>query len=157
MVAEIPFFLRFYLFINERRTERERQRHRQREKQTLCKKTNMGPDPRSPGSGPGPKAGAKLLSHPGIPYYSTILRTHLIRHQFHFLGAAPYLSFSVASGSALQQILPLLWSFFTSEVSLQRICSSWWLSSPPSTHALSPDSRKSTGHFLKFFTEIQFN
>ena len=37
--------------------ERERQRHRQREKQA----------PGTPGSLPGPKAGAKPLSHPGIP------------------------------------------------------------------------------------------
>ena len=28
----------------------------------------MGFDPGSPGSRPGPKAGAKPLSHPGIPY-----------------------------------------------------------------------------------------
>ena len=28
---------------------------------------DMGLHPRSPGSGPGPKAGAKPLSHPGIP------------------------------------------------------------------------------------------
>ena len=27
----------------------------------------MGLDPRTPGSRPGPKAGAKSLSHPGIP------------------------------------------------------------------------------------------
>ena len=27
----------------------------------------MGLDPGTPGSGPGPKAGANLLSHPGIP------------------------------------------------------------------------------------------
>ena len=28
---------------------------------------DMGLDPRSPESGPEPKAGSKLLSHPGIP------------------------------------------------------------------------------------------
>ena len=33
----------------------------------------MGFDPRSPGSRPGPKAGAKLLHHPGIPF-SLVLR-----------------------------------------------------------------------------------
>ena len=47
--------------------ERERQRHRQREKQSPCREPNVGLDPRSPGSGPGLKAGAKLLSHPGCP------------------------------------------------------------------------------------------
>ena len=29
----------------------------------------MGLDPRTPGSCPGPKAGAKPLSHPGIPEF----------------------------------------------------------------------------------------
>ena len=47
--------------------ERERQRHRQREKQSPCREPDAGLDPRTPGSRPGPKAGAKPLSHPGIP------------------------------------------------------------------------------------------
>ena len=47
--------------------ERERQRHTQREKQAPCRDPDMGLDSRSPGSCPGPKAGAKPLSHPGIP------------------------------------------------------------------------------------------
>ena len=59
------FFLRFYLFIHER--HRERQRHRKREKQAPCREPNVGLNPRSPGSRPGPKAGAKPLSHSGIP------------------------------------------------------------------------------------------
>ena len=49
-----------------RNTER-RQRHKQREKQAPCREPNVGLDPGSPGSGPGLKAGAKPLSHPGIP------------------------------------------------------------------------------------------
>ena len=36
--------------------ERERQRYRQREKQAPCREPNVGLDPWSPGSGPGPKA-----------------------------------------------------------------------------------------------------
>ena len=51
----------------ERERERERQRHRRREKQAPCRKPDVGLDPGTPGSCPGPKAGAKLLSHPGIP------------------------------------------------------------------------------------------
>ena len=50
-----------------RDTERERQRHRQREKQAPCKEPDGGLDPRTTGSHPEPKAGAQLLSHPGIP------------------------------------------------------------------------------------------
>ena len=48
-------------------TERQRQRHRQGEKQAPCRKPDMGLDPRTPGSHSGPKVGAKLPSHPGIP------------------------------------------------------------------------------------------
>ena len=43
-----------------RNTERERQRHRQRKKQPPCREPNMGLDPRSPGSHPGPKV---VLNH----------------------------------------------------------------------------------------------
>ena len=49
--------------------ERERQRHRQREKQAPCQEPNARLDPGTPGSCSGPKAGAKPLSDPGIPYY----------------------------------------------------------------------------------------
>ena len=52
----------------EREKERQSQRHRQREKQALCGEPHVRFDPRTPGSGPGPKAGAKPLSHPGIPH-----------------------------------------------------------------------------------------
>ena len=37
------------------------------EKQAPCKQPDAGLDPGTPGSLPGPKAGAKPLSHPGIP------------------------------------------------------------------------------------------
>ena len=40
----------------ERERERERQRHRQREKQAPSRKPNVGLDPQTPGSRPGPKA-----------------------------------------------------------------------------------------------------
>ena len=45
----------------------ERQRHRRREKPAPCREPDVGLDPRTPGSRLGPKAGAKPLSHPGIP------------------------------------------------------------------------------------------
>ena len=51
-------------------SKRERQRHRQREKQAPCREPNVGLDPRSPRSGPGSKAGAKPLSHPGCPTHT---------------------------------------------------------------------------------------
>ena len=55
------------MIYRERQRDRETERQRQTEKQAPCRKPDVGLDPRSPGSHPGPKAGAKLLSHPGIP------------------------------------------------------------------------------------------
>ena len=56
-----------------REREKEKQRHRQREKQAPCRKSDVGLNPRTPGSRPGPLAGTKPLSHPGIPPLSKIL------------------------------------------------------------------------------------
>ena len=47
--------------------EREGERDRRREKQAPCREPDVGLDPGTPRSRPGPKAGAKPLSHPGIP------------------------------------------------------------------------------------------
>ena len=56
------------MIVTER--ERERQRHRQREKQApFTWEPDVGFDPGSLGSRPGPKAGVKPLSHPGIPLF----------------------------------------------------------------------------------------
>ena len=49
--------------------ERERQRHRQREKQAPCREPDVRLNPGTPGPRPGQKAGAKPLSHPGIPSF----------------------------------------------------------------------------------------
>ena len=72
--SRVIFFKDFiYLFMRHTHTntvrerERERQRHRQREKQAPCREPDVGLDPRTSGSHSGPKAGAKPLSHPGIP------------------------------------------------------------------------------------------
>ena len=47
--------------------ERERGRDTDREKQAPCREPDAGLNPGTPGSCPGPKAGAKPLSHLGIP------------------------------------------------------------------------------------------
>ena len=44
----------------------------------------MGLDPRTPGSCPGPKAGGKPLSHPGIP------DSHFLKISAHLLGCKTY-------------------------------------------------------------------
>ena len=46
---------------------RDTERHGQREKQAPCREPNVGLDPGTLGSRPGPKAGTELLSHPSIP------------------------------------------------------------------------------------------
>ena len=55
----------------ERERERERERGRdtgrEREAGSMHREPDVGFDPGSPGSRPGPKAGAKPLRHPGIP------------------------------------------------------------------------------------------
>ena len=51
-------------------TERERERGRdigRGRSRLMHREPDVGFDPGSPGSRPGPKAGAKLLRHPGIP------------------------------------------------------------------------------------------
>ena len=50
-------------------TEREREAETQAEGEagSMHREPDVGFDPRSPGSRPGPKAGAKPLRHPGIP------------------------------------------------------------------------------------------
>ena len=49
--------------------EREREAETQAEGEagSMHREPDVGFDPRSPGSRPGPKAGAKPLRHPGIP------------------------------------------------------------------------------------------
>ena len=61
-------FLKF-LFIYDSHTEREREAETQAEGEagSMHREPNMGLDPGTPGLHPGPKAGAKPLSHPGIP------------------------------------------------------------------------------------------
>ena len=61
------FFLRFYLFIHDRHREREAETQAEREAGSMHREPNVGFDPGSSRSHPGPKAGAKPLRHPGIP------------------------------------------------------------------------------------------
>ena len=51
-------------------TERERGAETQAEREagSMHREPDVGFDPGSPGSRPGPKAGAKPLRHPGIPH-----------------------------------------------------------------------------------------
>ena len=51
----------------EKERERERQKHRQREKQAPCRELDVGLNPGTPGSRPGPKADTKQLHHLSVP------------------------------------------------------------------------------------------
>ena len=67
------FFVFFnFLFIYDSHREREREAETQAEGEagSMHREPDVGFDPGSPGSRPGPKAGAKPLRHPGIPRYS---------------------------------------------------------------------------------------
>ena len=60
-----------FLFIYDNHTGREREAETQAEGEagSMHQKPDVGFDPGSPGSRPGPKAGAKPLRHPGIPSF----------------------------------------------------------------------------------------
>ena len=60
------FFNIFSLFIYDSHREREREREAEGEAGSMHREPDVGFDPGSPGSRPGPKAGAKPLRHPGI-------------------------------------------------------------------------------------------
>ena len=60
-------FLRFYLFIHDRHREREAETQAEGEAGSMHREPDVGLDPGTPGSRPGPKTGAKPLRHPGIP------------------------------------------------------------------------------------------
>ena len=60
-------FLKDFIYLFMRDTEKERLRHRQREKQAPCREPDVGLNPGTPGSCPGPKAGAHHWATQGSP------------------------------------------------------------------------------------------
>ena len=65
----VEFFFKdfIYLFMRDIEREREAETQAEREAGSMHREPDVGFDPRSPGSHPGPKADAKPLHHPGIP------------------------------------------------------------------------------------------
>ena len=55
------------MIVTEREREREAETQAEGEAGSMHREPDMGFDPRSPRSRPGPKAGAKPLRHPEIP------------------------------------------------------------------------------------------
>ena len=64
------FKLFIYLFMIVTQREREAETQAEGEVGSMHQKPDVGFDPGSPGSRPGPKAGAKPLRHPGIPHFA---------------------------------------------------------------------------------------
>ena len=60
------FFLKIYLFTYDRHRKREAETQAEGEAGSMPR-TQHRTDPGTPGSHHGPKAGAKPLSHPGLP------------------------------------------------------------------------------------------
>ena len=58
-------FLKDFIYLFMR--DRERQRQAEGEAGSMHREPDVGFNPESPGSCPGPKAGAKPLRHPGTP------------------------------------------------------------------------------------------
>ena len=61
------FFLNLFIYDSHREREREAETQAEGEAGSMHREPDVGFDPGSPGSRPGPKAGAKPLRHPGIP------------------------------------------------------------------------------------------
>ena len=60
-------FLFLFIYDSHTHTEREAETQAEGEAGSMHREPDMGFDPGSPGSRPGPKAGAKPVHHPGIP------------------------------------------------------------------------------------------
>ena len=67
--------IQFDSFFYDSHKEREREAETQAEGEagSMHREPDVGFDPGSPGSRPGPKAGAKPLRHPGIPQFDSFL------------------------------------------------------------------------------------
>ena len=68
------------MIVTEREREREAETQAEGEAGSMHREPDVGFDPGSPGSRPGPKAGAKLLRHPGIPSTELYIQTQLNTH-----------------------------------------------------------------------------
>ena len=66
-------------------TQREREAETQAEGEagSMHREPNVGLDPGSPGSRPGPKAGTKPLRHPGIPDSLNFKKIYGVVHHHH--------------------------------------------------------------------------
>ena len=67
---DLSFFFNLFIYDSYRERKREAETQAEGEAGSMHREPDVGFDPGSPGSRPGPKAGAKPLRHPGIPLTS---------------------------------------------------------------------------------------
>ena len=95
---------------------RERHRHGQREKQAASREPDMGLDPGTPRTCPGRKAGAKPLSHPGIPYFilmvfwATAIRWWPVLEYLRWLHSLVLVGMNERPGSRMATLSLSVWS-----------------------------------------------
>ena len=94
--------------------EREWQRHRQREKQAPYREPDVGLDPWSPGSGPGLKAGAQPLRHPGSPTVIILNKLLSVRSTKNEKKYFVLPSFTLSLTFFLYQVVPNFYFIFSS-------------------------------------------
>ena len=78
MKDSFNFIFYFFIYDSHTHTEREAETQAEGEAGSMHREPDVGSDPGSPGSRPGPKAGAKPLCHPGIPALFLILIEQLL-------------------------------------------------------------------------------
>ena len=67
--TQVFFFFLIFPYDSHREREREAETQAEGEAGSMHREPDVGFDPGSPRSRPGPKAGAKPLRHPGIPAF----------------------------------------------------------------------------------------
>ena len=82
-ISFIFYFIYLFFYDREREREREAETQAEGEAGSMHREPDVGLDPGSPGSRPGPKAGAKPLRHPGIPVFKFILK--FVSNSMHFI------------------------------------------------------------------------
>ena len=76
MIRSKDIFFKDFIYSFMRDTERKQRQRQREEKQAPHREPDAGLDPRTPGSCPGPKADAQLLSHPGVPRRRVLCSLH---------------------------------------------------------------------------------
>ena len=72
--------------VTQREEKRESETQAEGEAGSMHQEPDVGLDPGSPGSRPGPKTGAKPLRHPGIPIWTLLINSHFCHRGSKWVG-----------------------------------------------------------------------